>query len=208
MDKKPIVNSADMERLFSMDPIFIGIHEKFGSPPNWTRPQGFETLCKIILEQQVSLASANAHFEKLKSRLSSFTPEEIVSKSVENLREAQISRQKSSYLIGLSEAVLSGKLLLEELPNLEEIEIRERLTSIKGIGKWSSDIYLLFCLQSKDVMPLGDIAVIKTIKELKDVEYEKIEEISNTWSPLRSLATFFLWHYYLRKRKRSAEDYI
>lgn len=197
-----------MERLFSIDPIFISIHEKFGSPPNWTRPQGFETLCKIILEQQVSLASANAHFEKLKSRLSSFTPDEIASKSVEDLREAQISRQKSSYLIGLSEAVLSGKLLLEELPDLEEIEIRERLTSIKGIGKWSSDIYLLFCLQSKDVMPLGDIAVIKTIKELKEVEFEKIEEVSNSWKPLRSLATFFLWHYYLRKRKRSAEDYI
>lgn len=203
-----IVNQTDIEKLLELDPVFDLIHKTYGTPPNWTRPQGFETLCKIILEQQVSLESANAHFQKLKSKIKLFKPENIALLSIPELREAQISRQKSTYLIGLSQAILNGDLDLDTFSKMEEEAIRNKLTAIKGIGKWTSDIYLLFCLQAKDIMPLGDIAVVNTIKELKGVENDKLDEISSVWKPLRSLATFFLWHYYLKKRNRSAEEYI
>jgi DNA-3-methyladenine glycosylase II len=91
------------------------------------------------------------------------------------------------------------------LPELPVADIREQLKSVKGIGDWSADIYLMFCLQAKDVFPSGDIAVINTIRELTDfVSKEGILEYSERWKPYRSLATYFLWHYYLSKRKRSS----
>src|ERR1035437_770055 len=162
----PIVNQPDITRLFKADGIFVTIHDLYGEPPNWNRPQGFTTLARIILEQQVSLQSANAHFTKLNSALSSFTPQEILQLSDTEMRQCQISRQKATYLRALSAAVLDRKIDLEGLSDLPVADIRDQLTSIKGIGHWTADIYLMFCLQAKDIFPIGDIAVVKTIMEL------------------------------------------
>lgn len=204
--KSEIVNQKDIQELGKTDVVFLWIGEKYGDPPNWSRPQGFQTLCQIILEQQVSLESAKVHFNKLKSIVDNFSPESIIALSNEKMRGAQISRQKSSYLKNLSEAILNGELMLENFPDMTESEIREELTSIKGIGKWTSDVYLMFCLQAKDIMPLGDIAIVNTIKELKKVETdEEIINITKKWQPLRSLGSFFLWHYYLTKRGRKVD---
>ena len=199
----PIVNQSDTDKLFRADTIFETIHALYGSPPDWNRPQGFATLAKIILEQQVSLQSANAHFNKLNSYLPSFTPNEILKLSDQEMRQCQISRQKSIYLRTLSSAILDGSIDLEKFIELPLDEVRAQLKKIKGIGDWTVDIYLMFCLQAKDIFPVGDVAVINTIKELTGSLYRnEIIVRSEKWKPLRSLATFFLWHYYLRKRMR------
>ena len=201
----PIVNHNDINLLLKADEIFVTIHALYGSPPNWSRPQGFITLSKIILEQQVSLQSANAHFNKLNTYLPAFTPQEILKLSDDEMRSCQISKQKSIYLRALSSAILDKQIDLDGLPLLPVANIREQLKSIKGIGDWTIDIYLMFCLQAKDVFPIGDIAVVNTIRELSDVvSKEEIIKYSEKWMPCRSLATYFLWHYYLSKRKRSS----
>jgi len=142
-----IVNDNDIKQLIKKDPLFESINAMYGPPPNWTRPQGFSSLARIILEQQVSLASANAHFLRLNNYLNGFTPENILSLTNVEMRQCQISRQKAKYLRALSEAILNGDLDLKELPKLDEKEIRRILTAIKGIGEWTTDIYLMFCLQ-------------------------------------------------------------
>lgn len=200
-----IVNPIDVKLLINSNKIFAFINEKYGAPPNWTRPQGFISLSKIILEQQVSLASANAHFLKLNSYLDGFTPANLIKLTDEEMRSCQISRQKTKYLRALSTAILNGDIILEDLSKLNETEIRKQLTSIKGIGEWTTDIYLMFCLQSKDIFPIADIAVVNTIKELSGAKTkEDIILLAEEWKPLRSLAVYFLWHYYLKKRNRPA----
>jgi DNA-3-methyladenine glycosylase II len=202
----PIVNPEDIGRLIKSDKIFAGIIEQYGIPPNWTRPQGFISLSKLILEQQVSLASANTHFQKLNAFLGEFTPPNLLQLTDEEFRNCHISRQKAKYLRALSEAILSGKLDLEALPKLSESEVRNQLTAIKGIGHWTTDVYLMFCLQSKDIFPIGDIAVVNTVIELTEAKTkEEIILLAEKWKPLRSLAVYFLWHHYLMKRNRTAD---
>lgn len=194
-------------KLIKIDAVFASIDEKYGPPPDWTRPQGFISLSKIILEQQVSLASANAHFLKLDNYLQGFTPSSILRLTDEEMRACQISRQKAKYLRALSASVLNGDINLERLVNHSETEIREQLTNIKGIGNWTADIYLMFCLQSKDIFPSGDIAVVNTVKELTGKKSkEEIIPLAEKWKPFRSLATYYLWHYYLSKRNKTYKN--
>lgn len=204
---KSIVNPKDIDQLIKKDELFKMINEKYGVPPDWSRPPGFVSLARIILEQQVSLASADAHFNKLNNYLKDFTPENILKLSDEEMRNCQISRQKTKYLRALSNAILDGEIALEEMPDLNETEVRNQLTSIKGIGNWTADIYLMFCLQAKDIFPIGDIAIANTMKELTEAD-SKVEMIkcSENWKPFRSLASYFLWYYYLRKRNRPVID--
>ena len=200
-----IVNKRDVNLLLEIDPKFSIIKEKYGVPPNWSRPAGFISLSQIILEQQVSLASAKAHFLKLNKYIGKFTPANILKLNDTEMRECQISRQKTVYLRELSKNVLEKKIHLNKLHEMDDAGIRTTLTQIKGIGHWTTDIYLMFCLQSKDIFPIGDIAVVNTIKELyKADSHEKILKLSEKWKPYRSLATYFFWHYYLSKRNRIA----
>jgi len=199
-----IVNNLDINKLTIAQRLFARIKDKYGVPPNWTRPQGFVSLSRIILEQQVSLASAEAHFIKLNNYLPEFSPTEILKLTDEELRACQISRQKSKYLRALSQSVLNKELDFDKMFKLSPSEVRKILTNIKGIGNWTADIYLMFCLQSKDIFPLGDIALITTIKEVTKVKTnDGIIRLSQKWKPYRSLAAYFLWHYYLKKRNRS-----
>ena len=186
-----------------MDEVFVKINVLYGPPPDWQRPEGFISLSRIILEQQVSLQSANAHFNKLNAYIKEFTPLEILKLSDEEMRNCQISKQKSAYLRELSANILAGKINLGSMRMLPENEIRQQLKSIKGIGDWTTNIYLMFCLQAKDIFPAGDIAIINTMKELtKSVSHNEIITLADRWKPYRSLASYFLWHYYLRKRNR------
>jgi len=198
-----IVNDTDIKTLIKKDRTIAGIYRKHQSPPNWTRPQGFVTLSKIILEQQVSLASASAHFLKLSTYVKDFTPSAIVKLSDDEMRNCQISRQKSTYLRSLSSAIIDNSLDLEKISVKSEEEIRKELTNIKGIGNWTVDVYLMFCMQAKDILPIGDIALFNTIKELTAAKTkEEMISFAERWRPLRSLATYFLWHHYLEKRKK------
>jgi DNA-3-methyladenine glycosylase II len=204
MSDSRIVNEKDVKKLLGRDKLFGAIHRQYGSPPDWGREPGFISLSKIILEQQVSLASANAHFQKLNTYVPEFSPAHILTLTDEEMRTCQISRQKAKYLRELSSAISTGSLDLASLANLPEPEVRTILTAIKGIGHWTTDIYLMFCLQSKDIFPIGDIAVINTVKELTHARsQEEIRRLAESWRPLRSLATYFFWHYYLKKRNRS-----
>jgi DNA-3-methyladenine glycosylase II len=198
-----IVNRTDIKKLTSSHKIFSFIIDKYGIPPNWQRPEGFVSLSRIILEQQVSLASAEAHFIKLNNYLPEFSPAEILKLADEEMRACQISRQKAKYLRALSQSVIKKELNFDELSEMDSVDVRKRLTSIKGIGNWTTDIYLMFCLQSKDVFPLGDIALITTVKELTNIKSEEgIIRFTKKLKPLRSLAAYFLWFYYLKKRNR------
>jgi len=198
-----IINQKDIRALIRKDKIFSSIYKQHGPPPDWSREPGFSSLSKIILEQQVSLASANAHFQKLNTYLDEFSPSHILELTDEEMRSCQISRQKAKYLRALSTAITTGEIDLMKLPGLNEPEIRKQLTGIKGIGHWTTDIYLMFCLQAKDIFPIGDIAVVNTVKELSDAKTaDEILLMAKKWRPLRSLATYFLWYYYLKKRNR------
>jgi len=198
-----IVNQNDIRHLLKMDAVIAKIHSLYGPPPDWQRPEGFISLSRIILEQQVSLQSANAHFNKLNSYIPDFNPNEILKLSDDEMRNCQISKQKSTYLRELSSALLTGIIDLENLRKLSETEIRLKLKSIKGIGDWTVNIYLMFCLQAKDIFPAGDVAVINTVKELASATtHDEIVIYAERWKPYRSLASYFLWHYYLKKRNR------
>ena len=198
-----IVTESNVIDLIKKDSIFKVIHEQYGPPPNWSRPPGFISLSKIILEQQVSLASAKAHFNKLDSYLPEFTPFIILKLSDDEMRTCQVSRQKSKYLRELSSAIISQTIDLALLSTLSETEVRNQLTRIKGIGNWTADIYLMFCLQAQDIFPIGDIAMVNAAKELTNAKTrEVILSLSEKWKPYRSLAAYFLWHYYLSKRSK------
>lgn len=160
------------------------------------------TLCKLILEQQVSIDSAKACFIKIENLLGTVSPETVIQCSDEDLKSCGVSRQKILYLKTLSNAVLT-ELDLESFASKTADEVRNELIQLKGIGHWTIDVYLMFALQSPDIIPLGDIAVVNTIKELFDVHTkEEMEQLSENWKPYRTMATFMLWHHYLEKRNR------
>jgi DNA-3-methyladenine glycosylase II len=192
-----------IQYLSETEPIFKLIIEKYGLPEIPRRPQGFETLVLLILEQQVSIDSAKATFLKLKTKHPQFNPESLVSFSDEEFRSLGVSRQKTSYIKALSLSIINNQVSIESLATKSSDQVREELIKIKGIGNWTIDIYLMFSLQAPDIIPLGDIAVVNTIKELLNIhDRQEMECYVERWSPYRSIATFLLWHYYLRKRKR------
>ncbi|MFV8360570.1 DNA-3-methyladenine glycosylase family protein [Flavobacterium sp. LS1P3] len=190
--------------LLEKDTIFKSIIEEYGMPTIPKRPQGFETLVLLILEQQVSIDSAKATFLKIKASQKAIAPEILLHVSDEEFRSLGVSRQKTSYIKALAKAILDKELDLETLPAKTAHQVREELIKIKGIGNWTIDIYLMFCLESPDLLPLGDIAVVNTIKELLDIHDKDAMEIhAKQWSPYRSYATYLLWHHYLKKRNRT-----
>lgn len=192
-----------IQYLLEKEPIFKIIIEKYGLPTIPKRPQGFETLVLLILEQQVSIDSAKATFLKLKAKQPHFNPESLVIFSDEEFRSLGVSRQKTSYIKALSLSIINNHLDLESLSDKSSEQVREELIKIKGIGNWTIDIYLMFSLQASDIIPLGDIAVVNTIKELLEIhDKEEMENYVSKWSPYKSMATFLLWHYYLSKRNR------
>ena len=192
-----------IDHLFQKDSIFKYIIDTYGMPTIPQRPQGFETLVLLILEQQVSIDSAKATFIKIKAH-TICNPETMSALPNEEYRALGVSRQKTNYIKTLAQAVLNKEIDIESLSTKSAKQVREELIKLKGIGNWTIDIYLMFCLQEPDLIPLGDIAVINTIKELLNIHDKQEMEIhTEQWSPYRSYATFLLWHYYLKKRKRT-----
>jgi len=193
----------DALEFLSKETIFKTILEMFGTPTVPSRPPGFPTLVLLILEQQVSIDSAKATFDRLKTLTPHLTPEEIALLSDEQLRTIGVSRQKINYIKGLANAIINKEIDLESFPHKPAELVREELIKLKGIGNWTIDVYLMFCLQSPDIIPLSDIGVIRTMNELLDIHTKEEMEIeAQKWSPYRSMATYLLWHYYLRKRNR------
>ncbi|MFC4210384.1 DNA-3-methyladenine glycosylase family protein [Pedobacter lithocola] len=182
------------------------IIERFGYPPYWSRPNTFESIVHIILEQQVSLASAMATLNKLKDRIATITPGNFLPLTDIELKDCYFSRQKISYVRDLAEQIINKKLNLDDLVDKTDSEIKTALTKIKGIGNWTVDIYLIFILHRLDVFPIGDLAAVNALKKVKGLDKTSSTEdiISTTlsWKPYSSLATMLLWHFYLEERKR------
>jgi DNA-3-methyladenine glycosylase II len=192
------------EKLAENDSDLAFIFETYGTPPLWAREAGFATLIHIILEQQVSLASAAAAFNKLKDKLGEITPENVLRLSDEELKACYFSRQKTVYARALAQAVLDGSLNLKALENLPDSEAKAELKKIKGVGEWTSDIYLLMALLRADVMPKGDLALHVAYKKLKKLESaphsDEFQRIAEQWKPYRAAAARLLWHFYLSEK--------
>ena len=191
-------------KLAAKDKHLKAIIKQYGHPPLWTRPATFQTLILIILEQQVSLASAYAAFKKLKERIGYVTPAKILSLSDEELRSCYFSRQKIIYARELANAVTSKQLVLKKLQHMHEEEVRHHLKKLKGVGDWTVDIYLMHALQRTDLFPLGDIALVNSLKETKQLQphisKEEMLAIAAPWKPYRTIAAMILWHAYIKKR--------
>jgi len=192
------------KKLARKDPELAAIIKEHGHPPMWTRPASFQSLILFILEQQVSLASAYAAFKKLKERIGFITPAKVLDLSDAELRACYFSRQKIVYARELATAVQKKKLILKRLKHGHEDEVRHQLKKIKGIGDWTVDVYLMHSLQRTDLFPLGDIALVNSLKEVKrlhpKISKEKMLKIAEPWRPYRTIASMILWHAYIKKR--------
>jgi DNA-3-methyladenine glycosylase II len=181
--------------------------EDFGPPPHWTRPPGFATLVLFILEQQVSLASAQAAFRRLEEAVGEVTPEALPAFDDAELRAVGFSRQKIGYVRALAGAVRDGSLDLDGLVARPDDEVRSMLRTVPGIGPWTCDVYLLACLDRPDVWPVGDRALQVSAAEvlgLDDIPGPvELGRIGEPWRPHRSAAARILWHAYLSRRGRN-----
>jgi len=189
------------DQLALIDADLANIINTYGYPPLWSRPNTFETLVHIILEQQVSLASALSALNKLKERVQELTPARLLLLTDEEMRACYCSRQKTAYIRYLAEALLSGQINLSELEHLSNDEIRAKLITLKGIGHWTIDVYLMFVLQRADIFPVGDLAAVNAMKRVKGLPLsttkDELISLATIWQPYRTVATMLLWHFYL-----------
>lgn len=190
--------------LAARDQLLANIHATYGDPPLWQRAAGFRTLVHIILEQQVSLSSAKSMLLRLETAIGPFTPERFLELGEMRLRELGVTRQKSSYLLHLSESIVGGRLNLRGLARMSDDQVLVQLTGIKGIGLWSANIYLLMAMRRADIWPASDLALAVAIKELKGLAtkpaVEELEMIAEAWRPHRAVAARMLWQYYLGRK--------
>ena len=177
--------------------------ETLGPPPMWARKPGFSTLVHIILEQQVSLASARAAFNRLAETASPLTPERFLKLSAPALKKIGFSRQKTAYTRHLAESIVEGRLPLRQLAGLNDGDARTALIELKGIGPWTADIYLMMALRRPDVWPSGDLALASAVQEVKRLRARPavadLDEIGMAWKPWRAVAARLLWHHYLSR---------
>jgi DNA-3-methyladenine glycosylase II len=189
------------------DPAFARILARLGPPPLRERKPGFATLIHIILEQQVSLASAGAAMSRLRAALGSVTPVRFLELDDAALKAIGFSRQKAAYGRHLARSILDGSLKLRALGKADDAAVRSELLKIKGIGAWTSDIYLLTALRRPDIWPRGDLALAIAVQKVKRLKsrptHEQLETFSLRWQPWRAVAARLLWHYYLSDQAAS-----
>jgi len=194
------------DQLALADDDLAAIIQTYGYPPLWERPNTFESLVHIILEQQVSSASALSALNKLRERVQEITPARILLLTDEEMKACYCSRQKTTYIRYLAEAILSGQINLAEMEQLSDDEVRNKLITLKGIGNWTIDIYLIFVLKRADIFPIGDLAAVNAFKRIKNLPTsttsEELIAIAGQWAPYRTIATMLLWHHYLSVRRK------
>ena len=196
---------ADAVRLLAgMDDDLARLLKAHGTPPLWDRPPGFVTLLRIILEQQVSLISADAMYRRLCEHVEPLTHVNVLVLGADYLRSFGVTRQKASYFINVAQAVEDGELDFEKIGQAGDEKAIEMLTVVKGIGPWTAKIYLLMALCRPDVWPVGDIALATAVKNLKGLQSRptqvELSEIALAWRPYRAAAARLLWHYYLNEQ--------
>jgi len=182
------------------------ILDAHGPPPLWGRPQGFPTLVRIILEQQVSLASAASIYQRLAAAINPFHPSGFISAGESQFRSLGVTRQKAAYLVHLAKQIDACQLNLPALRRMNDEDAKGILMNVKGIGSWSADIYLLMAMRRADIWPSGDLALASTIRELYRRKNrpgpEELTKFAERWRPFRAVAARMLWQHYLAARKR------
>jgi DNA-3-methyladenine glycosylase II len=196
-----------VRELAERDEDLARIVSAFGPPPLWEREQGFHSLIHIILEQQVSLASAQAAYTRLEKAINPLSPKNFLGLTDKELKQIGFSQQKSRYGRELAKAILDGSLRLSELTRLDDGEAKERLMNVKGIGPWTADIYLMMALGRTDIWPMGDLALEVALQKVKGLPArptpEEARKLSDRWQPWRAVAARLLWHSYLSERRES-----
>jgi len=205
LDKESLL--VGVKTLTESDSHLREVVDRYGPPPLWGREPGFPSLLKIILEQQVSLASAQATYDKLLTWVNPLTPEGLLRLSDEELKAAGFSRQKTRYVRILAEAIIDGSLDIDGLNHLDDEEVMRTLTALTGIGPWTAGIYLLMILGRPDVWPRGDLALLSALRDVKELDSipsnDEAALIAEGWRPWRAVAARILWHHYLCERGRS-----
>lgn len=198
--------TAYCDELAARDKDLAKIIRLYGYPPLWSRIPSFETLVHIILEQQVSLASAKAALDKLKTKIGAVTSENLLALSDEEMRACYFSRQKMIYARHLAEAMTAKTFSITRLKKINDEEVRESMKRLKGIGDWTADVFLMMSLNRTDCFPTGDVALVKSIKKVKrladDSSKEEILAVAEKWKPYRTIAAYLLWHSYLSERNK------
>jgi DNA-3-methyladenine glycosylase II len=193
--------------LSERDADLAAVVQKYGRPPLWVREPGFPSLVYIILEQQVSLASARAAYQRLLAATKQLTPARFLRFTEAELKAIGFSRQKTLYARLLAEALDRGHFDLCHLHDLHDDSAHKMLIALKGIGNWTADIYLLSALRRPDIWPTGDLALAIAVQEVKRLRTrpspEKLEKMSAPWRPYRAVAARLFWHAYLSKRGQS-----
>lgn len=196
--------SEALARLVEIDAELAAVVAEHGPPVFWSRPAGFANLVLLVLEQQVSLASAAATYRALVARIGAMTPTAVLAHP--DMRADGVSRQKERYLRALAEAVDGGALDLDALADADDETVRSRLMTLPGIGRWTADVYLLVCLGRADLWPVGDralqVAAAETLGLASVPSAPELEALGERWRPDRSTAARILWHGYLRRRGR------
>ena len=193
--------------LAAVDPDLARVLKEHGRPPLWERDEGFSTLVLIMLEQQVSLASARAAYDRLLAQASPLTPESFLALDAAALKRAGFSRQKIAYVRHLAQLIIAGELNLPALAAMSDDEARARLLRVKGVGPWTAEIYLLRALLRRDAWPAGDLALAIAAQEVKGLPSrptpDELEELAQTWKPWRAVAARLLWLHYLKRLTRA-----
>jgi len=193
------------ETLAARDRHLASIYQTHGVPPMWARRPGFPTLLRIILEQQVSLISARAMFARLNSNMNPFSPERFIESGEAYLRSLGLTRQKAHYCVQVAQAFVDGHL--DRIGRMSDDEAHAKLLSIKGVGPWTANIYLLMALRRPDIWPDGDIALASAVGRLRKMKtrpsFPELAKIAERWRPYRSVAARMLWQYYLAERDRN-----
>ncbi|HAJ35137.1 MAG TPA: DNA-3-methyladenine glycosylase 2 family protein [Chloroflexi bacterium] len=176
---------------------------RIGPPPLWARSPGFPTLVLLILEQQVSLASARAAYNRLETAIGAVTPAGVLSLAADELRSVGFSRQKAGYVRALATAIQSGVFDPDQLSELDDDGVRRTLTALKGIGAWTAEIYLLMVLRRPDAWPTGDLALATAAQQVKGLAQRPtptdLAVLAEGWRPWRAVAARLLWHHYLTR---------
>lgn len=174
---------------------------RHGPPPMWEREPGFPTLVHIILEQQVSLASARAAYGRLAAAASPLTPQKLLAFDDDALRRFGFSRQKALYARGLARAVVAGEFSPRALGRMPDEEARAAMLKLKGVGPWTADVYLLMALRRADAFPAGDLALLVAAERVKRLPSrptpDELAALAEAWRPWRSVAARILWQHYL-----------
>ena len=190
--------AAELAKKFNY---FGKVMDEYGPPPLWQREQGFHTLVHIILEQQVSLQSAKAAYDKLENAIGKPEPTTFLQLDDSELKQIGFSRQKTSYCRGLAETINNGEIKLDALSQLSDDDVRKTLTALKGVGPWTANIYLLMALGRPDVWPAGDLALEIGYQKLCGLttrpSAKELVKISSQWKPWRAIAARLIYHFYL-----------